>query len=291
MSRIRQARRNEPIEGTDDASGSGLASAAFGQERSPIPLYHRLYVILRERIVNGTYRAGQVLPTELELMKSYGVSRITAKRAMDELSAEGLVERVRGRGTTVAKHAEALVGGGPLTAGIEGLLANLSVIGRRTSVEILEFGYVAAPNHVAEELGIAPQTPIQRAIRLRRLDGKPFSHSMTFVLERIGRTYDREEMAAHPLIDLIARAGTEIGHVRQSITATLADTLSAQRLDVSVGSPLLKLRRVFFDTEGEPIDYNEILYPPDRFEYRMTLTRGADNKFKLDPSERGQGGA
>ena len=261
-----------------------LPDAQFGAERSPIPLYHRIYVILRERIVNGTYRVGEMLPSEAELMARFKVSRITARRAMDELSNEGLVERMRGRGTAVSKDAALHVGGNPIVGDIDGLMANLSIVGRGTTVEILEFDYVRPPLSVVAELGLEAGELAQRAIRVRSLDKRPFSLSTTFVLERIGRTYTREDLAVVSLIDLITRSGSSIGHVTQSITATLADDISAQRLAVQPGSPLLKLRRVLFDTQKRPLEHIEILYRPDRFEYRMTLARGVNDKFELERS-------
>jgi GntR family transcriptional regulator len=61
--------------------------------------------------------------------------------------------------------------------------------------------------------------------------------------------------------------------------------VSAERLKVSVGSPLLKLSRIFFSAEEEAVDYVEILYRPDQFEYRTTLSRGTDNRFEIDRVE------
>lgn len=254
----------------------------LGTERSPIPLYHRIYVILRERIVNGTYRPGETVPPEAELMASFGVSRITAKRALDELAAEGLVERMRGRGTMVTRSGLMQSGGGPIAAGIDGLLANLSLIGEATSVELAEFGYVPAPLAIADDLRIPVGSTVQHAVRVRHLEGRPFSQSTSFVIEQIGRTFTPEELTVIPLIDLMTRSGVTVERVQQSITATLADDVSAARLRVSVGSALLKMRRVFFDTTDRRIDCVEMLYPPDRFEYRMTLERGTDNRFRLD---------
>jgi GntR family transcriptional regulator len=261
-----------------------LADVPFGADRSPIPLYHRIYMILRERILNGTYQVGETLPSETELMERFSVSRITARRALDELSDEGLVARSRGRGTQVSARAVPELGGAPIVAGIEGLMANLSIIGRQTTVRVFEFGYVEAPDLVATEMALTRREIVQRAVRVRSLDGGPFSLSTTYVLEAIGRTYTQEELATVALIDLITRAGTKIGNVSQSITATLADDVSAQRLGVQPACPLLKLRRVFYDTDNRAVYFVDLFYRPDRFEYRMTLSRGADNRFRLDRS-------
>ncbi|MDF2811975.1 MAG: hypothetical protein K0S56_3006 [Microvirga sp.] len=263
------------------AEVQALAETPFGADRSPIPLYHRIYVILREGIMNGTYQVGETLPSEAELMERYRVSRITARRALDELSDEGLVARARGRGTQVSPRTVPQVGGAPIVAGIEGLMANLSIIGRQTTVTIFEFGFVEAPDLVAAEMALAPREIVQRAVRVRSLDGAPFSLSTTYVLESIGRTISQDDLATVPLIDLITRSGTMIVNVNQSITATLADDVTAQRLGVQPASPLLKLRRVFYDSD-RAVYYVDLFYRPDRFEYRMTLARGDDNKFRLD---------
>jgi GntR family transcriptional regulator len=259
-----------------------LSGMPFAGGRSPIPLYHRIYMILREGILNGTYQIGEILPSEAELMSRFTVSRITARRALDELSDEGLVARTRGRGTQVSPRAITNFGGAPIVAGIEGLMANLSIIGRQTNVQVFEFGYVEAPDLVSNEMGVAPREIVQRAVRVRSLDGEPFSLSTTYVLESIGRTFDQSELAVVPMIDLIARSGTTIGYVSQSISATIADDVSAERLRVQPGSPLLKLRRVFYDNGDRPVYFADLFYRPDRFEYRMTLSRGADNRFRLD---------
>jgi GntR family transcriptional regulator len=264
--------KRRAIAGPEPSIEADGVSALFA-ERSPMPLYHRLYVILRDRIASGTHPEGSVLPSEAELTAAFGVSRITAKRALDELAAEGLVERVRGRGTTVIGRPAALPGARPISASIDGLLENLNVIGRETAVELIEFGYAPAPDHVRGQLALDPGAVTQRAVRVRKLDGAPLSQSTTYVPERIGRAYGRAQLATTALIDLLERAGVVVGAAEQSITATLADSLTAARLQTSVGAPLLLMKRCVKDAGGKPVQYIEVLYRPDRFEYRMSLTR------------------
>ncbi len=238
-----------------------------------MPLYHRLYVILRERIATGVYREGDVLPSEATLMADFGVSRITAKRALDELSSDGLVSRARGRGTTVIGRPNGAPGSSPIRSDIDQLMRNLSAIGRETSVELLEFGYVAAPAHIAERLHIPEGALVQRAVRVRTLANQPLSQSSSFVREEIGRSFDEAALASAPLIDLIGRAGVEIAAVEQSITATLASSLTAPRLGVAIGSPLLLVKRVMSDARRRPVEALDVLDRPDRFEYRISHAR------------------
>lgn len=270
-----------------DTSIASPAASAFLAERSPMPLYHRLYVILRDRIASGTHPAGSVLPSENELAEAFGVSRITAKRALDELATESLVERVRGRGTTVTGQAAALIGARPISASIDGLLESLNAIGRETSVDVIEFGYVQPPDFARVPLALDPGALVQRAVRVRSIDGAPLSQSTTYVPEQVGRAYGAKDLERTALIDLLERAGLVVGTAEQSITATLADTLTASRLKVGVGAPLLLMKRCVKDTEGKPVQYIEILYRPDRFEYRMSLTRdqtAGHGRFEAEPS-------
>jgi len=243
----------------------------------PTPLYHQIYVLLREQIVSGAYAPRAPLPTEHELMRRFRVSRITAKRALDELAGEGLVERSRGRGTRVVEALRPA----PLSGNISGLLENLLMVGLKTRVQIVDFGYVPASAEVARALAVKEGTEVQRAIRVRSRAGVPLSFTTSYVPAAVGRTYGRKELARRPLLALLEEAGVLIGSADQTISATLADTVVAPRLKVRVGSPLLSVTRTVADQDGRPVEYITILYRPDRYQYRMKLARVQGTAAKL----------
>ena len=251
-------------------------------ETSPLPLYHRLYLLLLERIMTGTYPPGHVLPAEAELMSVFGVSRVTVQRALNTLAADGLLTRTRGRGTIVNDTSAASRIESPISAGINGLLTSLSVVGQATTVKMISMEYHPASPYIAEQLKIESGTVVQHAERVRMLRSKPFSHSVSYIPKEIGRTFDEADLEKSPLIDLLRRAGVKINRVEQAITCTLADERSADLLDTKVGSPVLKLRRIFVNDEDRPVNYAEILYPPERFEYRMIWRRDNDNQMQLE---------
>ncbi len=245
------------------AGGSGV------DERLPTPLYHQIYLILRDQISDGTYAHEALLPGEQQLGRMFGVSRITAKRALDEVAAAGLAVRERGRGTRVRLEATTP----PIRASVEGLLENLLMMGLKTEVRLLEFAYVNASVEVARALDCAAGGTVQRAVRVRRLEGAPFSHLTTYVPEAIGRSYSRKDLASRPLLALLERSGVTVSGAEQTITATLADTRVAPLLDVAVGSPLLRISRVVRDQRQCPVEYIVGLYRPDRYQYREMLSR------------------
>lgn len=244
-------------------------------ENLPTPLYHQIYVLLREKIVSGDYEDGSLIPSEHELEKIFNVSRITAKRALDELAADGLVARQRGRGTVVtfsapipSRNAETM----------DGLLENLLTIALETQVTIHEFDYVPASPRAADALGLEPGDKVQRAIRVRTKDNTPFSYVETYVPEDIGRSFKMEEMENQPLLGLLERAGVKISRARQTITATLADGNTASMLSINVGSPLLKVSRVVYDAEDRPVEFINVLYRPDLYQMSLSLSRVAGEK-------------
>lgn len=253
-------------------------------EASPLPLYHRLYLLLREQIMTGMYPPGHLLPAEADLMTLFGVSRVTVQRALNTLATEGLLTRSRGRGTTVSDNSATSRVESPISASINGLLTSLSTVGQGTTVRVISVEYQPAAPYIAEQLQITPGTVVQHAERVRMLRAKPYSHSISYVPKEIGKTFTRKDLEAHPLIDLLHRTGVKIDRVEQAITCTLADERSADLLETKVGSPVLKLRRIFVSDEDRPVNYAEILYPPERFEYRMTWRRDAANQMLLDDS-------
>jgi GntR family transcriptional regulator len=238
-------------------------------ETSPTPLYHQIYLILRERIRTGAYPAGSLLPGEQDLVRLLGVSRITVKRALSELAAGGFVSRQRGRGTTVTFDAAAPV----VKGSFENLLDSLRLMGLGTDVELLEVAAVNPPADVAELLGLDGAAKVQRAVRLRKIEGKPFSYLVTHVPLDIATRFNARELAHKPMLDLLARAGHGAVEAEQWITAAAADLKVSRALGLASGAPLLEIRRVMRDRAGRGVEALHGFYRPDRFQHHMKLAR------------------
>ena len=245
-------------------------------ESLPTPLYHQIYLMLRERIVSGRLEVGDLLAGEQEMAKLLGVSRITVKRALNELAARGLVHRQRGRGTTVAGSAVM-----PLVASsFDTLLESLQRMGLQTEVELLEVSEIPAGALAAERLQIKPDTLVQRAVRLRRLNGEPFSYLINYIPMSIACLFQREDLASGSMLSMLEKAGMPAQEAEQWITAVAADASVAGLLDVSLGEPLLKIDRVMRGPKRRPVQYIEAHYRPDRYHYH----------FRAQKSGRSDGG-
>ncbi len=240
----------------------------------------RVYLHLHEEIMRGIHAPGAVLPGEQKLAVTLDVSRVTVRRALDALESDGLIARRAGSGTTVCAPKVQPA----LAADFNTLMPQLVEMGQNTTARLLSFSYGVAPGGVATAMGLDPQARVQAAVRLRLVEGEPFSHLTTWVPEKIAENYTEAELATTPLFRLLERSGVKVDAAHQTVGATLASPDVADALGISIGAPLLTLDRVVKDETGRGVEYLSALYRPDMFRLEMTLSRvGAGDGRHWEP--------
>ena len=150
---------------------------------SAVPLYQQVMDDLKGEIARGVYAAGSRIPSEMELAKSYGVGRITVRRAIEELSRAGYLNRQQGRGTFVCapKLKRKIVQKGDVQSFTEGCAANDMVAGAR----LVSRTVVAATREDAAFFGVEPGCELIVVERVRTADGIPVMlANNAFVLAR-----------------------------------------------------------------------------------------------------------
>ena len=249
-----------------------------------VPKTRQIYLVLRELIASGKLRADAALPGEQALAAEHNVSRVTVRRALAGLEREGLIDRRRGAGTFVIENRAAK----PMVVDLADVLSNLIEMGRSTDVRLLSFGYQDPSASVAELLRLARGERVQRSVRVRIIDGEPFSYLTTHVPERIGVTYTEPELASRPLLALLERSGVSVDHATQEISAVLAAPEVAAALNVDIGSALIAMTRAVYDARGRGVEHLHALYRPDRYALRMDLKRtGRGNGRRWAPLANG----
>ncbi|WP_336962753.1 GntR family transcriptional regulator [Sphingobium aquiterrae] len=233
----------------------------------PIPLYHQIFLQLRGEIASGQRAVGSRLPTEQELSESFGVSRITARRALDELAQAGLVARKQRVGTIVTFQPPAK----PIEGDIDQAMESLIAFGRNTQVKLIELETVAAAPPMSVILDVEPGADLVRAVRVRWQDDVPLGHYETHVPGALGVNLTRAALSKTPMLALIKEAGISIGAAHQTITATLADVALASLLQVDMGSALLRVSRTVYDKGKRPIQHIQAHFRPDRYQIRLDL--------------------
>lgn len=243
-----------------------LLNKPFRQD-DPTPLYFQLYTLLKQNILNGTYEDGIQLPTELDMSTSLGVSRITAKRALDELAADGLVARQRAKGTHVTHEYVPK----PVKAPLIGMLQEIESMARHSEVKVLEVIEMRPPAEIQKEFSLALGETALKMTRVRFRDDEPFGFYASWS-RGLKRKIDKKTLESMPRLEVFRQNGVEITHVKQVLTAAAASPEVAAELQVEPGFPLLSLVRRSFNQDEMLVDYLHALYHPDRFQYHMDLT-------------------
>jgi GntR family transcriptional regulator len=233
-----------------------------------VPLYHQIYVVLRQQIVEGRFGQGP-LPGEIDLAKQFHASRVTMRRVFDRLVQEGLVRRHRGLGTFVNPHP---VKPASTEERPSSLLDNLIDMGEKTAAKLIAMDEVQATPDVAQALALQPGDPVLKVIRVRHYQGRPLSHITVYLPVDVGRLLTSERLETAPMLRLLEAGGVKLGRATQVVSARLADVVVAPLLEVPVGAALLAVRRVVKDKAGRPVQFLLGQYRPDRYEYRMELS-------------------
>lgn len=235
----------------------------------PVPIYHQIYLVLREQILEGAFKQGEPMPGEIQLSKMFNVSRVTIRATLEMLEREGLLSREKGRGTFPRPQMVSL----PAEATFRGLIDNLIALGLRTKIKVIAFDLVRPEPEIAKWLELPLDAVVQKSVRLSWYKNVPFSYVTTYVRDEIGATYTRKEMEKCPLLILFERAGVKVESADQTVTARLADANVAHLLEIDVGSPLISMTRIVRDCDDRPIEVVRGLYRPDCYEFHITFSR------------------
>lgn len=232
-----------------------------------IPLYQQIFLALRDEILSGHRAYGTMLPTEHELVARYGISRVTARRSLDELAKKRLVERKRRTGTRVIVHAlEA-----PIEANIDQAVESLIAFGRRTKVEVISFALEPVGRDMAAILSLGVEATVARALRIRFLDDMPLGAIESFVPELFAAGLTGRALTTTPLLELIRSSGHAIGGGTQRISAVAADPALAALLRVEPRAPIIRIDRVVRDPSGTALLATTAQYRGDRYHLSVDL--------------------
>lgn len=241
---------------------------AIGAEsNSKEPLYHQLYMLLKNSITDGSVEHGKQMPTEQQLAETFEVSRITVKRAMDDLAAEKLIARRRGKGSHVIYHYVPE----PVKAPLVGMLENLAELGKRSQIKAVSIEDLVPPASIRKELGLVDDGKATKMIRVRsNEDGIPYAYYRSWTLKQ-KRGFTKRNVEGKTRLAILKDNGIKIAKVEQTLAAENASQKIASELQIAPGSALLSLQRHYFDDRGALVDILSGLYNPKMFTYKMVL--------------------
>ena len=243
----------------------GLLPEVALDRTSPVPLYFQVATRLQQLIEDGEMPVGGRLENEVDLASRLGVSRPTMRRAIQYLVERGMLVRKRGVGTQIV-HPKVR-----RPVELTSLYDDLAKSGQEPRTEIRLLEVRAAPDHVAEALGVPEGTEVTWFERLRHAGGEPLAVMHNAVPLDVLRLR-REDLEAHGLYELLRAAGRVPRMANQVVGARAATSAEARMLGDARGAPVLTMTRTAWDEAGCAVEYGSHLYRASRYSFELTLS-------------------
>jgi len=248
---------------------------------SPQPLFQQLDNLLRGQIEDGSLGPGDRIPSEHELSREHGISRMTARRALDTLVMEGLLFRRPGKGTYVSEKVQ---WPGATVFSFSTAMRSQGLVVATRVVELMLAGPTPA---IARDLGVGLGEQIVRLTRLRLLEGEPVALHTSYMPREYYPAIRHADLVTTPLNKVMeAISGRRIVNSRDYVEVTLANPEEAVLLEIPAGAPLLLVRGLVFSDRGTAERATKSLFRGDRFRFTIeggTLeVKSVDGKASVD---------
>ena len=234
---------------------------------SPVPLHYQVEELLRKLIELPEFKNGGFLPKEVEFAKRLGISRNTIRQATNKLEYEGLLVRKKGVGTKVSQNT--------VTTSLDSWHSFTQEMSEKGVVFInfvIETNWVKADAKIAAFMQTPEETELLCLVRLRGFEDGPFVYFESYFHPRIGLT--GKEDFSRPLYDIIEHDYHVVPSISsERIRAKSASAITAKRLRIGRGDPVLVRERFVSDPGNRPIEYNIGFYIAEKFTYTIDIKR------------------
>ena len=245
---------------------------------SMVPLYRQLARSVEKKIQDGTFREGGRIPSEQELMRRFGLSRITVRQAMEDLFQRRIIVRKQGLGTFVQKTV--------ISQDVDdlfGFYPTLVSRGWNPKTRIFDYEFINPDPNVQEKLGLPPGGKILRFCRQYLLEPSVFLVIQMHIPRDLAEKWSEKEAAEKNSFRLLQeKAGTRIQSSSLAIRASLASGKVGGWLKVPKGSPVLELQRLTYSAAKRPVEYAILFFPGESYELRAQISAGGKSALKLE---------
>jgi len=233
-----------------------------------VPRYHAIAQDLRERIRSGEFAAGAPLENQRRLARSFGVTLMTLRQALEVLERENLIVRRHGLGTFVAAPSidyDILQ--------LRRFAGELSAQGEDVATRVLGAGFVIGDRRVVTALGLGGPTRVWQLERLRLVDGHPMSLQRSFLTAAMGEEVMRADLLTTPLRQALEfKLGITITRAREAVSAVRLGRREARELGCRPGVPAFESERISYSEAGTAVVFDRVFIPGDRFRITRELT-------------------
>lgn len=235
------------------------------ERKNAEPLYVQAQNILLARIENEEYKVGGKIPSESELCKEFGISRMTVRAVLTELVREGKLHRVQGKGTFVSEPKFVAS-----SMSYVGIREQLEKQGYDVSTSVISIEVVSCPPTVAKVMGVRMDEQVYDIQRLRRVKDVPLSIHRSYVPVSLCPGLENHDFCNEQMCKILSK---DYNMCRTSVTETLESTLAseeeAQLLHIGKGYPLLRLCDLISDRDGHIFEYSTVVFRGDKLQIRL----------------------
>lgn len=236
----------------------------------PLPYYYQVAGLIRNEILSGVWRSEGRLPTEEELVKRYGVSRPTIRKAKRLLAEEGFIQDVKGSGCYV--NSQDTWSTSPPTVDN---LNDIFHFGSKMSFKIHEFGMVSNSKEIQGKLGTYEDRFVFQIKGVRQYLDQPVSSVTYYLPFRFASKVPLDSLDENPFIPQFEKlAGIQVLEGTQTISLGRADDATARHLGLEKGTPVLLVESVYFDSDSQPVEYVRSQYA-DKLPYAIRVRRNS----------------
>lgn len=246
-----------------------------------VPLYYQVEHVIRHRITNGDYAPGAQIPSENELSREMGVSRVTVREALRELVRENALIKVQGKGTFVTQQPATGLPGMKFTGFLEELYDQV----QKVSVKDVNLSRIPVSDDIRNVLKLdSAQSELLRIKRLRFVNDAPYAFTINFLPLEIGEQITEKDLYRIPLLWILQeKLKIPITRAHETVEAAAADPEVSERLDISLLAPVMHVKRVMYTERDRPLELVESYYRADRYQYSVNLIRvQRDGKWAWD---------
>ncbi|SPY78037.1 histidine utilization repressor [Providencia rustigianii] len=233
--------------------------------KTPIPLYLQVKQSIIEKIQSGEWQANDRVPSESELVAQFNCSRMTANRALRELTAEGLLVRLQGVGTFVAESK-----GQSALFEIHSIENEILARNHQYSCKIIKLEQVPASLTLAKELDLPPEAPVFHSIIVHLENDIPVRIEDRYVNALAAPDYLQQDFLSITPHDYLSRVAplTQGEHIVEAVDA---DDRSARLLQVHAGASCLQITRRTW-SQSYIVTSTKLLFPGHRYKLKGSFS-------------------
>lgn len=229
------------------------------------PLYMQLEEVIREKLDNQTWPSESIIPSENELSREYGISRMTVRNVITKLVQEGLLFRIPGKGTFVSEPKIIAK-----TLSYAGIREQLEQMGYQVSTELLETVAQTGTKDMCKLFDIEPNSIVYMIRRIRYVKGEPFSLHISYIPAELAPGIEKLDLVSEQLCTILSN---EYGLIRENTLETLESVASskeeAKLLNIPVNHPLLLLQDTIIGENGKPFELSSVLFRGEKIKLRL----------------------